>query len=82
MCFEKIGNLTIEDLELKPDYEECGGGSWAIFRTDENISLQAFPDGRVILDCVKNGKTDTYKGTCTKEELEQLKKMYNEGLND
>ena len=82
MYFEKIGNLTIEDLELKPAHDLGLALSFGMFRASENITLQAIWDGRVFLDCVKNGKTDTYEGICAKEELEQLKKIYDEGFED
>lgn len=78
MYFEKIGNLTIEDLGLEPAPDLGLAIGFGLFRAGENIVLQVLKDRRVFMDCTKGDQTDTYTGTCSTAELIQLQKMMEE----
>ena len=75
MRFEKIGELSIEFLSLEAAPDIDVSPSYLMFRSGDNIVVQVLRDKRVFMDCTKEGQADTYEGTCSEEEYEQLVKM-------
>lgn len=79
MVFEEIGNISIETLNLNPDYdlEACLGQ--IRFKGDYGMGLLVTEKKKVFLECEKTGTLISYEGVCSDEELATLERIYGGG---
>lgn len=75
MNFE-FGSINIDDLALRPAYNLESSLGHIRFRAGKNIDLLVTHNGKVFLECYKNGKQHTYSGECSEAEINMLEQIY------